>query len=75
MMMSLRGGRFSRRSNLLVVAGIAHLHLRAVQVSSRSAHLPWRAVPGRALLATTCDEMKSLDEESAKILKSIKAML
>lgn len=56
-MMSLRGGCFSRRSNLLVVVGIA---------SSQSA---------RALLATTWYEMKSLDEESAKILKKIKAML
>ena len=74
-MMSLRAvlpcteRRTAWRSNLLVVVGIAHLHCNkrsAAQVSSQIA---------RALLATTCNEMKSLDEESAKILKSIKAML
>jgi len=57
MITSLRGGCFSRRSNLLVVAGIAS--------SQRT----------RALLAMTRGEMKSLDEESEKILKKIKGLV
>src|SRR5262245_44966639 len=51
--MSLRGGSFSRRSNLILCTETLAPDASAGVASLRRAHLPWRAVPGRALLAMT----------------------
>jgi hypothetical protein len=63
-MMSLRAVLW--RSNLLVAVGIA---------SSRRAGALLAKLAPHASAGVTCNEMKSLDEESAVILKAIKGML
>jgi hypothetical protein len=65
MMMSLRAVLW--RSNPL---------LNGKCLSRKFSHLDGDCFVGKStLLATTCNEMKSLDEESAKILKTIKEFL